>query len=685
MQAEPAARTALPVDDVASKLVRQLDRSLDGHKASGDAFVASIYGEWGVGKTYCLQAIHDNFQARATAALAAGLDPRQPLVVPAWFAPWRYEHEEHLVVPMLKTIEHTLSQFERQVLDAREAARDAAEGTDDFIARNEAAAAALKRGAATLGRLAQAMLSAVKFKAAPLGIGIDIDPKSAIEQSQKAATTNANGVPAKEGFFRQGIGTLIARIGGGKASASERESIYFDAQAQLESLTSSEQAVPLRLVVLVDDLDRCLPEKAVQVLESVKLFLNVPGFSFVLAVDDEVVERGIAHRYRDYRLADRDGAFLGSMPISGSQYLEKIVHLPVQLPRWTTDKARHFLQTRYPDLYGPAAGAQPAHGSDAAGGGLRAPRDDAGASVRDQEAARTLQMVLDAVPLVPRKLIRLSEGIEYLRLQFADQSLLQHWSRPHALRVVAMQQLHPVLYRHLRQRAARYWRLFDLSRDAWGEPRYRDGENLAALKLAFEKRDGDSGAAEPADKAATRQQVETLREKLDLLDAVQHSGSQRGAGDPVALFAFDGARPQPDDLGLTLQSFSDLYFSGQAPPSATAAAPPSDTDTDTDTLPEATVADIDEAVAALMLSDAVSRREYIERHHLSGKRLPAEVMTPLLATLDARGDDARRLVLDTEWLHDLAQVTSPAQLLMLYDKGRVVERWVDELPPELRR
>jgi hypothetical protein len=39
------------------------------------------------------------------------------------------------------------------------------------------------------------------------------------------------------------------------------------------------------LVVFVDDLDRCLPEKTVQVLEAIKLFLDKHGCLFVLGAD----------------------------------------------------------------------------------------------------------------------------------------------------------------------------------------------------------------------------------------------------------------------------------------------------------------------------------------------------------------------------------------------------------------
>ena len=36
-----------------------------------------------------------------------------------------------------------------------------------------------------------------------------------------------------------------------------------------------------KLVVFIDDLDRCLPQKAIQVLEAIKLFLDVPGCIYI--------------------------------------------------------------------------------------------------------------------------------------------------------------------------------------------------------------------------------------------------------------------------------------------------------------------------------------------------------------------------------------------------------------------
>jgi hypothetical protein len=45
-----------------------------------------------------------------------------------------------------------------------------------------------------------------------------------------------------------------------------------------------------RVVVYVDDLDRCLPPSALEVLESMKLFFDLDGFVCVVGLDQQVIE-----------------------------------------------------------------------------------------------------------------------------------------------------------------------------------------------------------------------------------------------------------------------------------------------------------------------------------------------------------------------------------------------------------
>ena len=88
-----------------------------------------------------------------------------------------------------------------------------------------------------------------------------------------------------------------------------------------------------QVVVLVDDLDRCLPESVVGSLEAVKLFLSVEKMGFVIAADQRLVTHAIASRYKGAAQADR----------MALQYLEKIVQIPVRVPALGESDAEAYL------------------------------------------------------------------------------------------------------------------------------------------------------------------------------------------------------------------------------------------------------------------------------------------------------------------------------------------------------
>ncbi len=86
-----------------------------------------------------------------------------------------------------------------------------------------------------------------------------------------------------------------------------------------------------RVVVLVDDLDRCLPETVVETLEAIRLFLAVPKMSFVLAADEDRVAEAIRTRFPESKKIGSDG---DSQPAEepASLYLHKIVQTTVPIP-----------------------------------------------------------------------------------------------------------------------------------------------------------------------------------------------------------------------------------------------------------------------------------------------------------------------------------------------------------------
>lgn len=73
----------------------------------------------------------------------------------------------------------------------------------------------------------------------------------------------------------------------------------------------------LRIVVLVDDLDRCTPETIVNVIETIHTLTDLERFVFVLALDYEYLASAIRNRY----------------PTSDEhQFIENIVQVPFQIP-----------------------------------------------------------------------------------------------------------------------------------------------------------------------------------------------------------------------------------------------------------------------------------------------------------------------------------------------------------------
>jgi len=106
------------------------------------------------------------------------------------------------------------------------------------------------------------------------------------------------------------------------------------------------------VVVLIDDLDRCLPEMVVESLEAMRLFLAVPKMSFVIAADEDRVADAIRTRFKstgrpEESADEQDPATL---------YLHKIVQTTIPLPALS-----HFDTQAYLLLLQLQTSAEPAH------------------------------------------------------------------------------------------------------------------------------------------------------------------------------------------------------------------------------------------------------------------------------------------------------------------------------------
>lgn len=326
-----------PIDDgdwlgygvYAETLWVRIERALDKDDLGDDPLVIGLFGEWGAGKSYLLDLIEKHARKEADVRIGwrkqDGGAEGYVLTIPVNFQPWKYEHEKHLLIPMLL---HILQALEKDIKTGQTWAEAAGDAIPAAVKKHielfVSAFAVLLSGAAyalegTVPMSSRVGLAVAGFAAKWVGKESSPDDKSKsvdIEHLDNGRT------------YYEIHETLKGITRPNKFGKSVGITIHEDIQ--------------VNFVVFIDDLDRCLPEKAVQTLEMIKTIFNVDSFAFVLALDEEVIERGIGHRYRDYNFEGKKP----EMPITGFEYLEKIVHLPFRLPAITVTQALS-LMTEY--------------------------------------------------------------------------------------------------------------------------------------------------------------------------------------------------------------------------------------------------------------------------------------------------------------------------------------------------
>lgn len=101
-----------------------------------------------------------------------------------------------------------------------------------------------------------------------------------------------------------------------------------------------------KLVVIIDDLDRCTPDRLIENLEAIKLFLNVEKTAFVIGADPRIVRFAIEHRYKTDNIENSSDPDSRNKRIV-SDYLEKLIQIPYYLPKLTDNEVETYLTLLY--------------------------------------------------------------------------------------------------------------------------------------------------------------------------------------------------------------------------------------------------------------------------------------------------------------------------------------------------
>jgi predicted KAP-like P-loop ATPase len=108
-------------------------------------------------------------------------------------------------------------------------------------------------------------------------------------------------------------------------SSIDRDTIYFDGlrkiEEEMEKISKANNYNNNRIIIFIDDLDRCSPKTTLEAFESIKVFLGLEGFIYVVGLSHETISKLVSSSYKD-------------SDIKGEHYLRKVIQIPITIPDW---------------------------------------------------------------------------------------------------------------------------------------------------------------------------------------------------------------------------------------------------------------------------------------------------------------------------------------------------------------
>ncbi len=223
--------------------------------------VIGVYGKWGSGKTTLMRSIEHQLTTKT-----AYQKPPFRNCRPVWFQAWKYKAEDEILAALLEQIFATMAR-------------------DDFFTRCRAQIETLV-SSLNPGKALRALIKNITA-ADVSGFFQEMDYKQKLGFYDEF-----------EAFFKRLIWT------------------YLSGRPQIQSSETYDDSKGI-LTIFIDDLDRCPRNRIVGVLETVKLFMDIPGCVFIIGADNEIIIQALESTY--HQNADR--------------FMDKIVQVTFNLPR----------------------------------------------------------------------------------------------------------------------------------------------------------------------------------------------------------------------------------------------------------------------------------------------------------------------------------------------------------------
>lgn len=258
-----------------------------------------VHGDWGAGKSSVLEMIEAGFADEAT-------------VLCLKFNGWRFQGFEDAKIALIEGIVTGLVEKRPALTKAGDAVKDIFRRIDwlKVAKRSGGLAFTAFTGIPTPDQIRATVEVLEGFVADPAKLATKEGVEAAVEGVKGLLKPKGDGestnVPDEINAFRRAFDDLLERAG-------------------------VEQ-----LVVLIDDLDRCLPDTAIETLEAVRLFVFTSRTAFVVAADEAMIEYSVRKHFPD--LPDTTGP-----QTYARNYLEKLIQVPFRIPALGDTETRIYV------------------------------------------------------------------------------------------------------------------------------------------------------------------------------------------------------------------------------------------------------------------------------------------------------------------------------------------------------
>ena len=269
-----------------------------------------LYGDWGSGKSSILKILQEQLE-------------KDDNTVVVYFDGWSFESFDDAKMSLIQGIVDALENNEKFFAKVK----DDTEGAFEAV---KEAFAGLKKSITWMRALKVTTKAALPVVSAVMTGGVSIIPTliSAFRENKEYLVDLLTGDKAEE-FLQNAINS---------ENDEKKYKAVREFRTDFEALINKSKQG--QIVILIDDLDRCLPRHIIDNLEAIKLFLNVPKTAFVIAADQYIVSNAIKSEYKTLIEASKEDRPHDNL---GEAYMEKFIQLPYTLPKLSPKEVETYV------------------------------------------------------------------------------------------------------------------------------------------------------------------------------------------------------------------------------------------------------------------------------------------------------------------------------------------------------